>query len=189
MAAAADEADLLGNFETARDVYKSVRDEFHAWKDKHVAQVWGRIAGPLDSAMDSVAMERFRIPRVAFEADLPPECCDAEYIYVEDYDADGNLIGRRQAIPITMGEAADVFAPHPRYQYCTPASRNLIARMIDNKDAPFVPFPEDPTFPRDAYLSTFKSFQWVDDQRDPDGKFFMPSRVTCLFFRRGSNPV
>ncbi|KAJ6488575.1 hypothetical protein C8R47DRAFT_1126030 [Mycena vitilis] len=148
----ADEEDLRGNFETAKLVYGDVKTEFYSWKGKHVADIWNRLDGS-DSSFLSGATEYFHC------------------LYFWDYDSDGNLMGPGEAIPILTGKAANTFAPHPPYQYCTPASRNHNARMIDNRAAPFVPFSEDPTFPRDAYLQSFRSYQWEDDQQDPDGKF------------------
>ncbi|KAJ7684637.1 hypothetical protein DFH06DRAFT_1156193 [Mycena polygramma] len=169
-----DEADLGRNFETAKLVYEDVKSEFYSWKGKHVAEIWNRLDGS-DSSFLSGATECFRMPRTAFEAvPLPtpdPELGDADCLYFWDYDLDGNLMGPGEAIPIVIGEAANAFVPHPPYQYCTPASRNHNARMIDNRAAPFVPFSEDPTFPCDAYLQSFQSYQWEDDQQDPDGNF------------------
>ncbi|KAJ7090296.1 hypothetical protein B0H15DRAFT_258042 [Mycena belliarum] len=52
--------------------------------------------------------------------------------------------------------------------------------MIDNKLAPFIPYPEDEKFPHDRYLSYFQGFQWTEDQRDPDDEVIQYETVRRL---------
>ncbi|KAJ6547046.1 hypothetical protein B0H19DRAFT_1163682 [Mycena capillaripes] len=158
------EAQLLRAFDIAKGVFKTVNSEYYAWKEKHLGEVWDRLIVGSDPS-SSVTSGRFSMPRALFEED--PEVGDTDCIYVWDYDSNGNP-GPGKAMPVIEGQAAERFFPHLPYQYCTPASRSYTASMIDNKSSPFLPFPEDPTFPREEYLECFESFQWIDDRRDPD---------------------
>ncbi|KAJ7043169.1 hypothetical protein C8F04DRAFT_1073868 [Mycena alexandri] len=190
MAAAKHDAESLQRDRTtAQDVHLQVHAEFHAWKDKMVVDTFKRLGNARTSPF-SFAAHAFRMPRAASEP-LPtpppkPEDRDAELLIWEwNYDADGKPDAGR-AIPMTVvALPPETFGEHPRYQYCTPASRNENARMLDNKDAPFAPYPEDPAFPRDAYLRTFNDVQWVSDQRDPDAEVVEYETVRRLHIEHG----
>ncbi|KAJ7038506.1 hypothetical protein C8F04DRAFT_1255786 [Mycena alexandri] len=185
------------NRETAKGVYLQVREEFLAWKDKMVVEEFNRLSNATSTPSPfSFAAHAFRMPRAAF-APLPTPTpkvedreVDTEFISEWNYDADGKPDAGR-AIPMKVVPLPDTFVdypPHPPYQYCTPASRNENARMIDNKQALFLPFADDPMFPRDTYFKAFdEEAQWVSNQKDPDGKYhlsFSPrcNRLTDLIF-------
>ncbi|KAJ7608272.1 hypothetical protein DFH06DRAFT_1149007 [Mycena polygramma] len=153
------------DLECAKTVYVAVKNEFCAWKTEYIAQLFSRIAVQ-DPPFVSGAMESFQIPVLEPLPNLEPDT-----VLFEDYDADGKLMGPATAIPLHTAEAAQSFPPHPPYQFCTPVSRSHTARMIDNQTAPFIPYPEDASFPREEYLKEFQGVQWVLDQQDPDGKY------------------
>ncbi|KAJ7658348.1 hypothetical protein DFH06DRAFT_990479 [Mycena polygramma] len=124
-------------------------------------------------------MESFQIPVLEPLPNLEPDT-----VLFEDYDADGKLMGPATAIPLHTAEAAQSFPPHPPYQFCTPVSRSHTARMIDNQTAPFIPYPEDASFPREEYLKEFQGVQWVLDQQDPDGKYSFTEVIQFETVRR-----
>ncbi|KAJ7682195.1 hypothetical protein DFH06DRAFT_1119484 [Mycena polygramma] len=155
----------MEDLECAKTIYVAVKNEFCAWKTEYIAQLFSRIA-IRDSSFVSGAMESFHIPVLKPLPTLEPDT-----VLFQDYDADGKLVGPATVIPLHTAEAAQSFSPHPPYQFCTPVSRSHTARMIDNQTAPFIPYPEDASFPREEYLKEFQGFQWVLDQQDPDGKF------------------
>lgn len=162
--------------ETARTVYSSVRDEFHAWKAKNIEETWDRVFPSSQSSSSAVAQNKFQTTPIASGPipEILSEGEDAEsYVHHWTYDADGNM-GPGERIPVVVMRPAEYIENplHPLYQFVTPASRNIMARMIDIRTAAFLPFPEDPEFPREEYLSSFGGFQWQTDQRDPDGKIF-----------------
>ncbi|KAJ7184281.1 hypothetical protein C8R46DRAFT_1063555 [Mycena filopes] len=173
------EAELLRNTETAVEVYHRIQTEFFDWKDGYVS------TSPLSSFA-------FRMAPATFDP-LPNPIPKAEdrdadaFIYEWTYDADGKPDeGKAVPVNVVAGEPLDQFLHHPPYQYCTPASRNENARVAENRDAPFMPFPEDPTFPRDAYLDSFTgSVQWVVDQPDPDDEVIQYETVRRLHVEHG----
>ncbi|KAJ7702292.1 hypothetical protein B0H17DRAFT_139275 [Mycena rosella] len=181
------EEEFVRNLKAAQAVYCSVRDEFYAWKGRHIAELSSRIF-PSEAATgsDVAAGARFRIPTAAF--DPPPNASgqtEAEpCIYTWEYDADGRITAPGERIPLVVLEP-DQFIAHPPYQFCTPASRNLTARMIDNAQAPFVPYPEESAFPHKRYLASFDGFQWENDQRDPDDEVIQYETVRRLHVERG----
>ncbi|KAF7338689.1 SET-domain-containing protein [Mycena venus] len=168
---------------TAMAVYEKVRKEYNAWKKSHTAKVLAGLAHPDGfssfSSTSSSPLEQYHMPRPCFDPLLDADVGDATCMYVDEYDSDENIF-ESEVVRIDVYDVVESFHPHPSYQYCTPASRNENARMIDNRNAPFVPFPEDPTFPRDQYLSYFQAFQWVDDQQDPDEEVIQYETVRRL---------
>ncbi|KAJ6606481.1 hypothetical protein DFH09DRAFT_1299726 [Mycena vulgaris] len=189
------EADFVRNFATAKTVYASVKDEFRAWKTKYHAKLWSRIfrsdssqytAGSITGS--DVAEERFSMAPSTFDPSLhPPDPADQgeSCIYSWEYDANGKITTAGERIPLVVVKPLQ-FIAHPPYQFCTPASRSLVARMIDNKLAPFIPYPEDANFPRERYLASFPGgFQWEDDQRDPDDEVIQYETVRRLHIEHG----
>ncbi|KAJ7771676.1 hypothetical protein B0H16DRAFT_1514285 [Mycena metata] len=169
---------LKRNREKAEEVYFQVQTEFLAWKDRMVLETFKRLGNARPSATSPFSFPghaAFRMPPTASNP-LPtptpkPKDRDAElFIYEWHYDADGKPDAGRAIRMMEVAAPRETFVEHPPYQYCTPASRNENAGMLDNRDAPFVPYPEDPTFPRDAYMTAFQDVQWVSDQKDPDAE-------------------
>ncbi|KAF8184866.1 hypothetical protein K438DRAFT_2020112 [Mycena galopus ATCC 62051] len=162
------------HFETAATVYQTVYEDFFAWKEKHVVKILDALANPA-----SPPSKQFYVPPTCFEpVSSPPP--DSNVMYIHNYDSDGNVV--KSEVSMTVYPIVKSFAPHPPYQYCTPASRSENARMIDNQNAPFVPFPDDPTFPWLEYLSCFDKLQWIDDQdqHDPDDEVIRYETVRRL---------
>ncbi|KAJ7461032.1 hypothetical protein B0H11DRAFT_2242004 [Mycena galericulata] len=175
------------DIQTARAVYLETKSEFYAWKQAAIAKTWARVF-PSDSNASGAAQTPFELPRNAFaippveemlSEEENPEPCVHHWVY----DEDGN-IGSVESMPLLVLKPTEFSGlTHPPYQFVTPASRNLMARMIDIRMAPFLPFPEDRHFPRQEYLNLFgDGVQWQNDQLDPDGKFlFTQSAPTYLF--------
>ncbi|KAJ7261311.1 hypothetical protein B0H12DRAFT_1322084 [Mycena haematopus] len=162
--------------DTAKTVYQTVSEEFYDWKQAHNAKVFARLAHPAASPA-----KLFCLPPACFEPLPRPTHSDSNVMHLYSYSADGSIV-KSESVPMSVYPVVDSgsFPPHPPYQYCSAASRSENARMIDNKNAPFVPFPEDPTFPRSEYLSCFETYQWKDDQRDPDEEVIQYETVRRL---------
>ncbi|KAF7353603.1 SET-domain-containing protein [Mycena venus] len=73
------------------------------------------------------------MPRPCFDPLLDADVGDATCMYVDEYDSDENIL-ESEVVPIDVYDVVESFHPHPPYQYCTPASRNENARMIDNRE-------------------------------------------------------
>ncbi|KAJ7197148.1 hypothetical protein GGX14DRAFT_471445 [Mycena pura] len=168
------------NCETAHDVFFAVRAEFAAWKEGHAQFRLQRFASELHVGS---AAERFQVSVDALDLDPVspgrPNCLD-----VVEYDDDGEIVGVGRIDLITI--EPEHFISHPPYQFCTPSTRNLNARMIDNYSAPFIPYPEDPSFLRDRYLEYFPGgYQWVADMLDPDEEVLRYETVRRLHVELG----
>ncbi|KAJ7177778.1 hypothetical protein C8R46DRAFT_1212508 [Mycena filopes] len=185
---ATDEFELPNNIKTARALYRQVQQEFYRWKQPWITQLLKNPSPSFGSAQGCYA--KFKIPQDVFKT-LPnptPKFEDSgagDFIYEWTYDGDGKPDEGR-AIPVkVVAPAHPHLVAHPPYQFCTPALRSENARMIDNKDAPFIPFPEDPAFPREGYLSLFDAVQWENDQQDPDEEIIQFETVRRLHIDLG----
>ncbi|KAJ7837016.1 hypothetical protein B0H14DRAFT_2792534 [Mycena olivaceomarginata] len=149
--------------DTYNDVYENVQKEFYAWKGAYAVEILAGLADPDSPELSSA--KQFRMPRACFQP--VPHASNPDVMYVEDYD-DGMIVMSEALPSIVFNLEYPDFPPHPPYQYCTPASRNENTDLLNNKRAPFVPFPEDTAF-RYKYLRCFKKRdQWRADQCDPD---------------------
>ncbi|KAJ6608603.1 hypothetical protein B0H10DRAFT_2438956 [Mycena sp. CBHHK59/15] len=151
--------------------------------------------------LSTAAARAIRGPTAPAPAPPPPSTAE-DYLYTLDYDADGQHPTPGEPIAVTVLRPKE-FLPHPKYQFCTPASRSVTARMIDNKSAPFIPYADDPAFVRppaipmydydgeenpalvDAYLDAFESFQWQVDLKDPDDEVIQFETVRRLHIDHG----
>ncbi|KAJ7243368.1 hypothetical protein B0H12DRAFT_1325805 [Mycena haematopus] len=163
--------------ETAKTIYQTVRREFSEWKEAHKAKVFARLA----HSASSRSTKHFCLPPACLEPVPRPTHGDSNAMHLYSYSADGSII-ESESVPMSVYPVVDSrsFPPHAPYQYCSAASRSENARMINDKNAPFVPFPEDPTFPRSEYLSCFETCQWIDDQHDPDEEVIQYETVRRL---------
>ncbi|TFK19304.1 SET domain-containing protein [Coprinopsis marcescibilis] len=59
------------------------------------------------------------------------------------------------------------FAPVPRYESCTPVSRNIVVGD-DSDHMPFSPYSDDPKFAFEPYHEEHKYFEWQKRHLDPD---------------------
>ncbi|KAJ7929202.1 hypothetical protein B0H13DRAFT_2310672 [Mycena leptocephala] len=161
-------------------VYSDVEAEFYAWKSEYVADLFSQLFNPSDSP--TPAIQTFRLSSLISEQHQHQNTVK-DCIYICDYDTDGKSI-KSECVPLTVVRA-DNFLPHLPYQFCTPSSRSITASMINNKSAPFIPYPDDPTFPQECYLSSFDSFQWIYDQRDPDEEVIQYETIRRLHIDHG----
>ncbi|KAJ7739706.1 hypothetical protein DFH07DRAFT_77847 [Mycena maculata] len=176
------------DFKTAKLLYANVQAEYLSWKAKDIAETWSRVFP--ESTTNIVALERFRLPANTYDPapnpPIKPGESEDKCLFSWTYDEDGN-IGPGERIPLVVVKPTEfaTFPPHPPYQFVTPASRNMNARMIDIKTAPFIPFPADPEFPREQYLSSFEDVQWRSDQRDADEEVIQYETVRRLHVEHG----
>jgi hypothetical protein len=151
-------------------VYKEVWDEFNKWKVEDCKQQLLLLQKPLPPR--EITETTLRIS----SALRPAEPSEVEILYLCDtkddvpLDAGAATVLTCKAIPL---EPPNDFAPHPRYESCTPASQTIALRMgsaaHDELDvAPFVPYADDAAFNAREYLSQFRRFAW-EELVDPDG--------------------
>lgn len=85
---------------------------------------------------------------------------DSEFV-IHDYE--GQF--KRSADPHEV-YAGGEFLPHPVYEICTPAARNI--KVGDDPDQmSFLPFADDPAFDWEPYNKEYGSFAWQHFQLNP----------------------
>ncbi|KAJ7184287.1 hypothetical protein C8R46DRAFT_456388 [Mycena filopes] len=111
---------------------------------------------------------------------------DMDCIHISDYDPDGKTIKTEEYISMSVVQLRtdhDVL-PHPPYQFCTPTSRSIMASKKDMNSAPFIPYPEDSTFPKEEYLKPFDTVQWLE-HLDPEDQVIQYETVRRLHIEHG----
>jgi hypothetical protein len=152
-------------------VYKEVWDEFNKWKAEDCKQQLLLLQKPLPppevaQASSSVASALRR-----------SEPGDVEVIYLCDskddvpLDPGGATVLMCKTIPLKLPTD---FAPHPRYESCTPSVQTVGLRLEcaahdEIETAPFVPYADNPAFNAKAYLNQFRRFAW-EELVDPDSE-------------------
>lgn len=153
-------------------VYREVWDEFNKWKVEDCKQQLRLLEQPLPPP--DVA-ESARKTTSAFRTD-GGEPGDVETIYICDTEDDVPLdVGGATVLTceIVSLKLPPEFAPHPRYEACTPSVQTISIR-VDNdlhETVSFVPYADDTTWNVREYLNPFVSFTW-ETLVDPDGKPF-----------------
>ncbi|KAK7030803.1 hypothetical protein R3P38DRAFT_3188503 [Favolaschia claudopus] len=188
------EQETRSRLELTRRTYDDVRTEFGTWKRAHARDKLGFLRPPADSPD---APRKFPIPSKKFQ--IPPHCLTpapspvlethsetGSCIQILNYHSDGTVTNSTDSIQVY--NVVEPLEPHPEYRYCSPSSRNVNARMLDERLAAFHPFPEDPNFPAKKYLGLFGGFQWIDDQVDPDEEVIQFEVVRRLHIDHGLSP-
>ncbi|KAK7049022.1 SET-domain-containing protein [Favolaschia claudopus] len=179
------EHENLSILELTRCIYHDVRTEFRTWKRRHAEQ---KLASAYSSNLPHTNQPS--LPPPCFQSPPSPDLdMDSEPsaivgMQVLSYDSDGNII-QSTVTPIEVHDIVQSFAPYPDYRYYSPSSRNVNARMLDEKYAPFHPFPEDPSFPVHKYFRFFKGLQWIDDMVGPDEEIIQFEVVRRLHIEHG----
>ena len=151
-------------------VYKEVWDEFNKWKVENCEQQLLLLQKPLPppGAADDALLEA---------SDLRDgEPGEVEIIYLCDSEDDIPLHPGGSTVLMCETDHLELppdFAPHPRYESCTPAVQSIAIRPGSSAEndldvLPFIPYADDPTFDVKAYLGMFEFFAW-EHLGDPDG--------------------
>ncbi|KAK7038363.1 SET-domain-containing protein [Favolaschia claudopus] len=179
--------DNQSNLELSRRIYDDVRTEFHAWKSEHAEQK----LSSLYSADSPHTTKKFQIADYCFDSPPSPALeMDSEAgacMQVLEYDVNGKIM-HSTVNPIEVCNVMEQFEGHADYQFCSPSLRNTNARMMDEKYAAFVPFADDPNFPLEVYLGSFKGFQWKHDFVGPDEEVIQFEVVRRLHVDHGVSP-
>ncbi|KAH9974853.1 hypothetical protein BJV74DRAFT_183098 [Russula compacta] len=164
-----DENKVDDNRTLAFQIYKEVWNEFNKWKVEDCKQQLLLLQKPLpppeaaEAAMNMASTFR------------TGESGDVEVIYLCDTEDDVPLDAGGTTVltcESTVLELPPDFAPHPRYESCTPSMQTISLRMDSMAYeeviiAPFVPYADDPTFDTKGYLNQFNSYAW-EHLVDPD---------------------
>jgi hypothetical protein len=158
-------------------VYKETWNEFYAWEQDECRR-----------ALDSLAISESSLPPrnpqslqaigdtdSELDFDFDPEASnsysesDTETFTREEFDTYENSI--RYSTLTCFTQKASPMRAYPRYEICTPASRNYARNPLYEEDqALFVPYADDLEFPVEQYLAHFHAFSWQVDFPDPDSK-------------------
>ncbi|KAH9047475.1 hypothetical protein EDB83DRAFT_1463014 [Lactarius deliciosus] len=170
----------------AFQVYKEVWDEFNKWKQENCKQQLLLLQKPLP-------------PRTAAEDALleastlrDGEPGEVEIIYLCDSEDDvplhpgGSTVLMCETVHL---EPPSDFAPHPRYESCTPAVQSILLRpgSVAEEELtilPFVPYADDPTFDAKGYLGVHERFAWVE-LGDPDVEVIQFEALRRLSYGNG----
>src|SRR6266702_11697 len=169
-------------------VYKEVWDEFNKWKVENCEQQLLLLQKPLPppAAAEDALLEASNLRE--------GEPGEVEIIYLCESEDEiplhpgGSTVLMCETVHL---ELPTDFAPHPRYESCTPAVQSIAFRLSSHaEDAllilPFVPYADDPTFDAKAYLEMYagKRFAW-EELGDPDG---MQLALTYLWLLLDPSP-
>lgn len=172
--ASSDDENKVGKNRTlVFQIYKEVWDEFNKWKVEDCKQQLLLLQKPLpppeaaEAAMKTASTFRTGEPG------------DVEVIYLCDTEDDVPLDAGGTTVltcESTVLELPPDFAPHPRYESCTPSVQTISLRVDsvaydEVETAPFVPYADDPTFDTKGYLNQFDLYAW-ERLVDPDGRRF-----------------
>jgi hypothetical protein len=156
-------------------VYKEVWDEFNKWKVEYCKQRLLLLQKPLPppAAAETALLEASNLR----DGGEPGE---VEIIYICDSEDDiplhpgGSTVLTCETVHLKLPKLRNkLFAPHPRYESCTPAVQSIAFRPGSAAEEeldilPFVPYADDPTFDAKVYLGQWKYFGW-ENLGDPDG--------------------
>jgi histone-lysine N-methyltransferase EZH2 len=167
-------------------VYREVWDEFNKWKVENSEQQLLLLQKPLPppGAAEDALLEA---------SDLREgEPGEVEIIYLCESEDDTPL--HPGGSTVLMCETVHLelppdFAPHPRYESCTPAVQSIAFRPGSSAEdeldiLPFVPYADDPTFDVEGYLGMFKYFAW-EYLGDPDTVVIQFETLRRLYFGNG----
>lgn len=156
-------------------VYKETWDEFYRWEQDECRR-----------ALDSLAISELSSPPFNpqsihdldytgssfdfdFEAFNSDSNLDTETFTREEFDVHENSV--RYSTLTCFTQKAMQMKGYPRYEMCTPASRNYARDpFYEQNQAPFVPYADDMNFKFEEHLDPFDEFSWQVDFVDPDRK-------------------
>ncbi|KAJ7632164.1 hypothetical protein FB45DRAFT_911679 [Roridomyces roridus] len=141
--------DQIGKLKANMETAKAIESEY-------VEEQWGKLF-PSSSSSSGVPH------------DTDDDDDDGDMLCIKSftYDENGNV--KAEKIPLHVNtEYTEQYPAHPPYRFVTPGLRSAWVRRINMTQAPFLPFPNDPAFPRDEYLRSFEQYQWETDKLDPD---------------------
>jgi hypothetical protein len=167
-------------------VYREVWDEFNKWKVENSERQLLLLQKPLPppGAAEDALLEAFDMrDREPGEVEIVYLCDSEDDI---PHHPDGSTVLMCETVHLQLPPD---FAPHPRYESCTPAVQSIKFRpgsaAEDEIDVlPFVPYTDDPTFDTKAYLGLFSFFAW-EYLGDPDS---MHLALTYLWLLLNPSP-
>ncbi|KAF8268570.1 hypothetical protein EI94DRAFT_1800296 [Lactarius quietus] len=168
-------------------VYKEVWDEFNKWKVENCEQQLLLLQKPLPpaTAAEDALLEESNLR----EGGEPGE---VEVIYI--CESEDDIPPNPGSATVLMYETVHIelppdFAPHPRYEFCTPAVQSIALRSGSAAEheveiLPYVPYADDPTFEAKEYLRMFERFAW-EQIGDPDVEVIQFETLRRLYFGHG----
>ncbi|KAJ3548227.1 hypothetical protein NMY22_g1340 [Coprinellus aureogranulatus] len=108
--------------------------------------------------------------------DSDGDLSSGEFVF---YDYENNEEAR--VYPVNVYAGAE-FLPHPAYEICTPASRNI--KVGDDPDQmPYLPFADDPTFDYGPYNNEHGYLSWQHEHLDPEFEIIAIEAVQRLLLQ------
>ncbi|KAG6824503.1 hypothetical protein H0H92_006676 [Tricholoma furcatifolium] len=177
----------------AIEVYEETWIEFYMWEADYCRSVLGNCGRPEtpvpnsdrtttnDADLHGLDFRVYQLPPLDFLVD-PPSDGDQEFFTVEDFDSEGNP--ERYCTLSCSNKEAVWIRGYPRYEFCTPGSRNTLVGDVLARRLSFVPYADDANFNFDEYLSGFPDVDWQKDFPDPDWEMIELEVATRLIVRQ-----
>ncbi|KAF9008257.1 hypothetical protein BDQ17DRAFT_1349630 [Cyathus striatus] len=176
--------------QTVQQVYQEVWDEFYTWEQDACQQLLDELHAPEHLPPD---IHEFPIQGLynVTRVDVEDEDDDTDAFIIEEYgdvvpDKDGMIAPIATWYTKTIDVEAEKFLPHPSYDFCTPASRNVYRWRMDeiSNMADFIPYADDPTFDF-TIMEDFETFAWQVDMQNPDIELILLETIRRLHFGKG----
>lgn len=180
--------------------YRDVHNEFYIWEQKYARDVIDSLESksyplPADSG-DEFDFDGMLVDESSQDAhdsdDMVVEnetSSSGPSVIVWDYDESGPIASSAE---VSFWETTvEHFPGYPKYEACTPTSRNVNGDPFLNEMASFVPYADDMKFDVVKYLDSFPSFRWQVDFKDPDGKRLISSSASSspdMIFQSRDHP-
>jgi len=153
-------------------VYKETWNEFYAWEQDECQRALDSLSITPESFPSLLQIKLPDDPDNPLDFDfdafnLESDLSEQETFTMEEFDAHENSL--RYSTLTCFQQEATQMKGYPRYEMCTPASRNYTRDpLYEQEQALFVPYADDLEFKVDIYLQFFNHFSWQVDFTDPD---------------------
>jgi hypothetical protein len=164
--------------ETGIQVYKETWNEFYTWEQDECRRALASLAQAISEPSLPQFLHDIDDTDAAFHFDFEASDLnsdsESDTFIREDFDTNEDSV--RYSTLTCFTQKATPMKAYPRYEMCTPVSRNYTRDPLYELDqALFVPYADDLDFPVEVYLEYFDAFSWQLDFIDPDGKY----RIFC----------
>ena len=161
--------------DTIKEFYSDAWQRFYEWERRHCRSLLQGFRSAPSSLVDD-----------SNEAAIPLSG-DEDAMEVDDYsfrilDWETGSIAMLDVEEVDTAPRA--FAPHPRYEACTPSCQ-IIATDLSPSWLAFISYADEPGFPWREFIRHYRHWEWQDCIRDPDGRLLSmwPSRVVTLLIQ------
>lgn len=159
-------------------VFSEVWNEFYSWEPDQCRQLlrelkpWARYSCKTNADLHA-SLDR---PLHSMDIDIDMNA-EINAPWVQIYDNEGVCT----KMPVSFEEVvlSGNFEPYPKYESCTPTSKNIALRrdaLVEADRLEFIPYGDEPEFDADMYVRHADELGWQVDWRDPDS-----NKIVFLF--------